>query len=356
MFGWTPILSAIVSVLPPRVCTWLERYQARMSEAAGDLEEIRLRAERPVQLVSARREGFLTEAGELVHDAAGAPALRAEEIVETARRASRHSVYAFEEELRQGFLTLPGGHRVGLVGRCVVEGGRVRTIDPVSGLNFRLHRQVTGPARPLLPHLASPFPPYVYSTLIISPPGAGKTTLLRDLTRLLSDGEGWGPGAIPPRKIVVVDERSEIAGCWLGVPQLSVGSRTDVLDRCPKAEGIMMALRGMAPDVVVTDEIGRPEDLLALEEAQNAGVAVLATAHGVSWEEVISRPALRDLRDYPYFDRVVLLSRRQGPGTVERVFRPESCAASGSGPRAGRARPPAGRGRSSPSRPSIHMP
>lgn len=318
-----PLPESVLSVLPDRVRGWLVNLVQRSPHAADILEEIRLRAERPVQLVGADNEGFLRENGQLVSDPRLAPRVTAAEVGETVRRASRHSVYAYEEEIRQGFLTLPGGHRLGIAGRCVLVAGQLKTIDPVSGLSLRLQRQLVGLAQPLLPKLLSATPPFVHSTLIISPPGGGKTSLLRDLARVLGDG-GPVPGgpAFPARKIVIVDERSELAGCWQGIPQLAVGARTDVLDRCPKAEGIIMSLRGMSPDVIVTDEIGRPEDLLALKEAENAGVAVLASAHGASWEEVLARPALRPLRTAPFFRRVVVLSRRRGPGTVEKVFNP----------------------------------
>ncbi|MBE3577097.1 MAG: stage III sporulation protein AA [Limnochordales bacterium] len=318
-----PVPESVLSVLPDRVRGWLADLAQRSPQTTDTLEEIRLRVGQPVQLVGAGGEGFLRETGQLTSDPRSAPPVTAAEVGETVRRASRHSVYAYEEEIRQGFLTLPGGHRMGIAGRCVMVAGQLKTIDPVSGLSLRLHRQFTGLAEPLLPKILSPTPPYVHSTLIISPPGGGKTSLLRDLARLLSDG-GPLPGgpSFPARKVVIVDERSELAGCWQGIPQLSVGCRTDVLDRCPKAEGIIMSLRGMSPDVIVTDEIGRPEDLLALQEAENAGVAVLASAHGASWEEVVERPALRPLREAPFFRRVVVLSRRRGPGTVEKVFHP----------------------------------
>lgn len=320
-----PLPEPLWVVLPDRVRGWLANMALQSAHTFDTLEEIRLRAGQPVQLVGVAAGGFLRESGQLTSDPRTAPSLTPVEVSDTARRASRHSVYAFEEEIRQGFLTLPGGHRVGITGRCVLVSGRVKTIDPVSGLNLRLHRQVTGVAGPLLPKLLSPTPPFLYSTLIISPPGGGKTSLLRDLARVLSEGGPASTGvSFPGRKVVIVDERSELAGCWQGIPQLAVGSRTDVLDRCPKAEGIIMSLRGMSPDVIVTDEIGRPEDLLALQEAENAGVAVLASAHGTSWEDVVERPALRPLRIAPFFRRAVVLSRRRGPGTVEKVLNPAS--------------------------------
>ncbi|MGE5577000.1 MAG: stage III sporulation protein AA, partial [Syntrophothermus sp.] len=159
------------------------------------------------------------------------------------------------------------------------------------------------------------FRPAILSTLIISPPQCGKTTLLRDLARQISDG---APAiGLIGRKVGIVDERSEIAGCYHGVPQNDVGLRTDVLDTCPKAEGIMLLLRSMSPEVVVTDEIGGEEDVEAVEEACHAGVAVIATAHGHDLAELLRRPGTGRLIREGHFQRAVVLSRREGPGTLE---------------------------------------
>ena len=128
----------------------------------------------------------------------------------------------------------------------------------------------------------------VYHTLVISPPQAGKTTLLRDLARLISEGAGILGQA--GKKVGIVDERSEIAGCFQGVPQLDIGTRTDVLDACPKAEGIMLMLRSLSPQVIVTDELGRAEDVQAIAEAVSAGVSVITSVHGSSLEEICQRP------------------------------------------------------------------
>ncbi|MDP3486426.1 MAG: ATPase, T2SS/T4P/T4SS family, partial [Bacillota bacterium] len=147
-------------------------------------------------------------------------------------------------------------------------------------------------------------------TLVISPPQAGKTTLLRDIARQLSD---------KGQRVCIVDERSEIAGCYNGCPQLDVGLRTDVMDGCPKAEGMLMALRALSPDVIITDEIGRAEDAAAIEEALNSGVRVIASAHGSTYEEVAARPNLSTLLQRGLFQRVVILSNRRGPGTIEYI-------------------------------------
>ena len=168
---------------------------------------------------------------------------------------SRHSLYAYEREISQGFLTICGGHRVGIAGKAVVEDGHVRTVRDLSSLNIRVAHEVKGCAKNVLPYLMDG--ETFLDTLLISPPGAGKTTLLRDLIRELSCGGTWGAG----KNVSVVDERSEIAACFGGVAQCDLGPRTDVMDGCPKSEGMLMMLRSMAPQVLAVDEITAPEDI-----------------------------------------------------------------------------------------------
>jgi len=285
-------------------------------EVCHELEEIRLRVERPVMIVAGGQDAFLGPEG-IGRDPTRFYQLSKDELDRVVQLLTKGSLYALEEELRNGYITLPGGHRVGLVGQGVIEGGRLKTIKHISGINVRLSRQVIGAADRVLPFLIEGGE--VCQTLIISPPVCGKTTLLRDLARQLS----WGvPGlGLPGRQVAIADERSEIAGCYRGVPQLDVGPRTDVLDGCPKAEGMMILLRSMSPQVLITDEIGRPEDGAALAEAANCGVTVIATAHGRNLEEVRRRPVMANLLAQGAFRRVVVLSRRQGVGTVEQILR-----------------------------------
>ena len=279
------------------------------------LEEIRLRVERPVMIVVGGEDAFLGPEG-LSCSPHKVYRLTKEELDRVVQLLTKGALYALEEELRNGYITLPGGHRVGLVGQAVMENGRLRTIKHIAGINLRLSRQVIGAADRVLPILIEE--KEVCQTLIISPPVCGKTTLLRDLARQLS----WGVPSLglPGRQVAIADERSEIAGCYRGIPQLDVGPRTDVLDGCPKAEGMMILLRSMSPQVLITDEIGRPEDGAALAEAANCGVTVIATAHGRNLEELHRRPLMAALLAEGHFRRVVVLSRRQGVGTVEQII------------------------------------
>lgn len=148
--------------------------------------------------------------------------------------------------------------------------------------------------------------------MIIGPPQTGKTTLLRDFARIISGGGQDGV----PYKVGIVDERSEIAGSVNGIPQLTFGPRIDVLDACPKAEGMMMMIRSMSPDVLVVDEIGRKEDSEAIMEAVNAGIKLFMTTHGNSLDEVRKRPSLSPLIEMGIFQRYIELGRLEGPGTI----------------------------------------
>ncbi len=280
-----------------------DRIRAALGEArenAETLEEIRLRANGPLFVIAGSREQRLGGTEFLVHP---------KELEETLQCAVRFSLYAFEEELRQGYFTLQGGHRIGVAGRVVLEQGRIRTIHPVTFLNIRIAHQMRGCADEVLPYLTEPDTGKIRNTLLISPPRCGKTTLLRDLIRQVSGGSrGVTVG--------VADERSEIAACYQGIPQNDVGCRTDVLDGCPKALGMMMLIRSMAPEVVAADEIGGMEDLEALRCVMNCGCRILATVHGTSVEDLKKKPGLREFLQERRFERYLVLGNTCGPGTV----------------------------------------
>ncbi len=228
-------------------------------------------------------------------------------------RITQGSIYAWEEELRRGYLTLPGGFRVGLVGKGVLEGGQIRTLKQIHALNFRIARSMPGAADLLMPFLYRQ--QTIQNCLIVSPPGGGKTTILRDAVRQLSNGV---PHLVQPGRVVgVVDERSELAAIVGGIAQMDVGCRTDVLDGCPKSEGIRMMIRAMAPQVMAVDEIGTEADVQALQEAAQSGVAVLATAHGSDMNALYNHPILNKLVVGQYFSLIVFLYWVKGTVAME---------------------------------------
>lgn len=281
----------------------------------GNLEEIRLRCQRPIVLKIGDKDYSIDGQSRLVTDLRHGYVVSKEDLYRSIASISDNSLYAFEEEIRRGFITIPGGHRVGLAGQVVVGDQEVKTMKDFSGLCFRVAREVTNCALGLLNHVAPKGTPV--NTLIISPPRCGKTTMLRDLARLLSDGSG----SVPAHNVVVVDERSEIAGCFQGIPQLNVGMRTDVLDACPKAVGMMMAIRSLSPQIIVTDEVGRREDVEAINECLHAGIAVITSIHARSVEELRARPLIKNLLDQGAFRRGIILSRQPRPGRVEQIIR-----------------------------------
>lgn len=284
-----------VSALPQRM-----QKTVQGAFAANSIEEIRLRVNRPVQLITSR--------GELMLDSVGT--LSEQEARQMLENICRHSVYAWENELCSGYLTLPGGVRVGICGKPLVDDGRIIRFTCVTGFNIRIAREVTGCSDGVIKYLYDGG--NIVSTLIAAPPNGGKTTLLRDIARSLSR-TGCG---VRPVKVAIADERNEIAGCINGVPSLDVGLRTDVMDGVPKRLSIFMLIRSMSPDVIITDEIGGIEDMRAVAEAAKCGVAVIASIHAGSSKELSRKRWLVDALDEGVFGRVLLLHRQGSRLTV----------------------------------------
>ena len=310
---------SILAILPPSLRGIVGNLP---EEAAALLEEIRIREIRPLEVVLRGTSRFVSPQGRLVAEAAQAYRPTREDCRKLLELLTNYSVYSFDEQLRSGYITVPGGHRVGLAGRIVMEDNRVKLFKEVAGFNVRVARQVLGAGQAVLPHLLEPGTRLPYHTLIISPPRQGKTTLIRDLARLISCGGPAPNGAGAAQrglKVGIVDERSEIAACEKGVPRFDLGPRTDVLDGCPKAVGMMMMIRSMSPDVLIADEIGRPEDAEAIREALHAGVRVIATAHGADLADVRQRPILRELIRDAVFSRYVVLGGERGAGTLKAI-------------------------------------
>ncbi|MEX2356548.1 MAG: stage III sporulation protein AA [Thermaerobacterales bacterium] len=279
--------------------------------------ELRLRAAGPLQVILVKGDIFISEEGRSVPDPRLAWRVPPQVLIDSWQILCRGSVYAWEEETRQGFLTLGGGHRVGLAGRFLAEGGRVLRLRQIGSLAVRLSRQVTGCADAVLPALMDEELRTIHHSLLYSPPGAGKTTLLRDLVRQIS--EGRPRLQLPGRRVTVIDERCELAACRDGYSQYDLGPRTDVLDACPKADGILMALRSLNPEVIAFDEISQAGEVRAVLEAAYAGVRVITTAHARVLSDLQERPALELLFAGRAFQRFVRLERRNRPGFIVSV-------------------------------------
>lgn len=254
------------------------------------LEEIRINAGQPMLLRKHGAEHWLY------------PKIPPEEVSDILKRACRQSVYAYRETLRQGFVTIDGGHRIGVCGTSVLENGTVQSLTHPSSLLFRIARPWPGFADELLPAA-------VTSMLLIGPPCSGKTSLLRDLVRLLSDERR--------QRVSLVDERGELAAVVNGIPQSNVGMRTDVMANIPKSEGIMIMLRTMNPQWIAVDEITAPLDLHALEQASYCGVKLLATAHADRIEDLYHRPLYKALMQKKIFSTVVCLKQDKTYNVVE---------------------------------------
>ncbi|RFU61930.1 stage III sporulation protein AA [Bacillus sp. V59.32b] len=290
----------ILSLLPKKIH---EQLRSVPPAATEKIEELRIRVGRPLEIIIGGRPSFMPYL------------VSAEDAQGLLSRLSQFSLYTLEEELKRGYITVAGGHRVGLAGKVILENGAVKAIRDVSSFNIRIARQKIGAAQGLVPYLHAG---EWQHTMIIGAPQSGKTTLLRDIARIISGGDERHQ--IQPNKVGVVDERSEIAGAVHGVPQLEFGPRMDVLDGCPKAEGMMMMIRSMSPDVLIVDEIGRAEDTMAVLEAVNAGIKLIITTHGHSLEDVKKRPNIAHILEQNIFERFIELKRDEDKGRISTVL------------------------------------
>lgn len=280
------------------------------------LQEVRLRVNKPLIVVYGNEEFFITKDSTLTKNQKQGIIISRNEMKETMEYISNYSLYAFEEEIKQGFITIQGGHRVGIAGKVIMEADRVKGMKHISFINIRLSHQVRGCGDKVLPYILNQDKNEIYHTLIISPPRCGKTTLLRDVIRSLSDGQHSEEGIT----VGVVDERSELGSCYMGIPQNDLGIRTDILDCCPKAKGMMMLIRSMAPEVIAVDEVGLGEDIEAIEYVMNCGCKIIATVHGSSMEDIQSKPILGTLVKAKVFERYIVLSNHHTIGNVDYIF------------------------------------
>lgn len=276
---------------------------ARCADEQAVAEEFRLRSGQKMSLLGPEGETSISE-----------EPVTGQDLQAVLDRATEFSAYRCAGSIRQGYVTVRGGCRVGICGTAVLRGGEIATVGELSSLSIRIARAALGVAKDVYPKLWSEGS--FESTLILSPPGGGKTTLLRDLIRCLSKGSQTHPAL----RVAVVDERGEIAAARGGCAQFDVGPHTDILTGTEKAEGISMLLRAMNPQVIAVDEITAPEDIRAMTVAANCGVAFLATVHGRDLDELRRRKLCRELLDTELFHQFIVLEGR-GSARTSRVER-----------------------------------
>ena len=267
----------------------------------NELNEIRVRVGQPLRLIMLNRE----QTGHIK--------VTSEHIMNIMECATQHSMAVYENDLRQGFITIAGGHRIGIGGTVIAENNSVKNFKYITFLCIRVAHEIIGCADNIMEFICKRNK--VEHTLIVSPAGCGKTTLLRDIIRQLSNGV-YGI----KKNICVIDERSELAACYRGIPQNNLGSSCDVYDGCPKSVGMMMAIRSMCPEIIAVDEIGGKYDFESLKYAIHCGSTIIGTIHGENIKDIMSKKYIDEFIKEKVFKRIIVLSGNAKKGSVEQCI------------------------------------
>lgn len=258
-----------------------------------ELQEIRMRTDRPI-ILRLREKDFILQYN-----------IPQSEILQIVERLCENSIYAYKNQICEGFITVRGGHRVGLTGSCVIENGKIVNVKYISSLNFRIAREVLNCSTRVLREIIDIENKSIYNTILVAPPGRGKTTILRDVIRRLSNG--IDEINFKGKTCGVVDERGEIAAMYKGVPQNDVGIRTDIIENVTKNQGIHMLVRTMAPEIIACDEIGSSDDVDAIHYALYSGVKGIFTMHGKNIEDIKNNRQIYELIENREIQKVVFL-------------------------------------------------
>ncbi len=298
-------LAEILNYVPKHMRVMLSKTFEVTSEG---VLEIRIRNGLPLVIETLSGSFAVLPDGSVSPAVGGAYIVGDTDIRQIFQAVCENSVYAFVDDIRQGFITIKGGHRIGFAGRVVINNGKIENFREISSLNIRVSREIIGSANDIIGKVLTSSG--VKNTLLVSPPMGGKTTILRDLTRQISDSG---------IKTIVADDRGEIAAMYRGVPQNNVGVQTDVIENAPKADAVVMMLRAMSPQVIVTDEISTREDADAIKQCFGTGVAVIGSTHGGSVDEVLKRETIRGLVGGNGFRQIIFL-HKDGTGLNTKIL------------------------------------